>query len=177
MARIRGANTSPELKLREALESWGICPSTEVKAPVGRPDLTFPEVLLAVFIDGCFWHGCPLHYARPRSRADFWSSKLVENLERDARQSAALEQAGWRVLRLCEHEIVVALLRSVLLVGETVRGVSTPRWREQRRVRSVVEVGPSVERREIVRLAEPQTVIETTQGRRITAKARRKQLR
>ena len=64
---------------------------------------------MAVFIDGCFWHGCPTHYVRPRTRNEFWASKLRGNVERDRRQTLQLETAGWRVCRFWEHQIFEGL--------------------------------------------------------------------
>jgi len=68
-------------------------------------DVVFPRSKLAIFIDGCFWHGCPMHYTFPRTRREFWSTKLASNVERDCRQNAMLVDAGWSVLRFWEHEI------------------------------------------------------------------------
>ena len=71
----------------------------------GRPDIVFPRQKLVVFVDGCFWHGCPLHYVRPKSNTSYWSPKIEANAARDRRQEAVLEGEGWHVLRLWEHEI------------------------------------------------------------------------
>ncbi len=72
----------------------------------GRPDFVFSRHRIAVFVDGCFWHGCPLHYQAPKSRAEFWRRKLVANRTRDQRIDAALSVMGWRVLRFWEHEVI-----------------------------------------------------------------------
>lgn len=105
MARIRGRDTSPELVLRRHL--WRIGLRYRLHAPIGRsrPDFVFPGPRVAVFLDGCFWHGCPDHYVAPRSSRSFWAGKLRQNVERDRRGTAALEAAGWRVLRVWEHEV------------------------------------------------------------------------
>lgn len=105
MARIRGRNTTPERKLRSAVWRRGLRHRLQFKTPAGRPDLVYPGPRVAVFVDGCFWHGCPLHYVRPRTREEFWSAKLAENVDRDRRDILELETAGWRVLRFLEHEI------------------------------------------------------------------------
>lgn len=104
MSRIRGTNTDPELILRAELARRGYEFSLTAKTPVGRPDLVFESEKIAVFIDGCFWHGCPDHYVRPRTRPEFWSAKLAENTSRDAMQTKELEAQGWRVVRVWEHE-------------------------------------------------------------------------
>lgn len=70
-----------------------------------RPDFVFAARRLAVFVDGCFWHGCPRHGTRPRGNAAFWRAKFRRNQERDRRNSRHLRRAGWKVLRLWEHEL------------------------------------------------------------------------
>ena len=85
MSRIRGSDTRPEMVVRRALWSRGHRYRAGYKTPGGKADVAFPGKKIAVFIDGCFWHGCPAHYVRPRSREDFWSAKLLENVQRDRR--------------------------------------------------------------------------------------------
>ena len=70
-----------------------------------RPDFVFTARRLAVFVDGCFWHGCPRHGTRPRGNAGFWRAKFRRNRERDRRDTRNLRRAGWKVLRLWEHEL------------------------------------------------------------------------
>jgi len=82
-----------------------------------RPDFVFRPGKLALFVDGCFWHGCPVHATAPMQNADFWSAKLARNVRRDGAQTRALEAAGWRVLRIWEHELLrdrVALTKRLL---------------------------------------------------------------
>lgn len=86
-----------------------------------RPDFVFRREKLAVFVDGCFWHGCPEHFRRPTGNRKFWDAKIARNIERDAVVTKALRKAGWRVLRLWEHELakkrekrLLARLRCVL---------------------------------------------------------------
>lgn len=109
MSRIRGKDTSPERLLRSALWQAGLRFRLQTRTPSGRPDVVFAKARVAVFIDGCFWHGCPEHYVRPRTRNEFWSAKLRENVERDRRQTIHLETEGWRVCRFWEHQIFEAL--------------------------------------------------------------------
>lgn len=113
MSRIRGRDTSPERVLRSALWRAGLRFRLHLQTPHGRPDVVFPKSKVAVFLDGCFWHGCPEHYVRPRTRGEFWSSKLQENVERDRRQTRLLEEEGWRVCRFWEHEIFTSPLEVV----------------------------------------------------------------
>ena len=69
-----------------------------------RVDIVFTRARVAVFIDGCFWHGCPTHFVEPKNNADYWRPKIQRNRERDLESTARLESAGWTVLRFWEHE-------------------------------------------------------------------------
>jgi DNA mismatch endonuclease (patch repair protein) len=79
-----------------------------------RPDFVFTARRLAVFVDGCFWHGCPRHGTRPRGNAAFWRAKFRRNRERDRRDTRNLRRAGWKVLRLWEHELKPRARRALL---------------------------------------------------------------
>ncbi len=125
MSRVRGAHTAPEKRLRHLLWSRGLRYRLHTKTPFGRPDLVFLRQQVAVFVDGCFWHGCPVHYVRPRTKNEFWSNKLSSNVERDRRQTLELENAGWRVVRLWEHEIFETPDKAVEKVE---RAVSAKHW-------------------------------------------------
>ena len=70
-----------------------------------RPDFVFPKLRLAVFVDGCFWHGCPKHETKPKTNAAFWRKKFATNKARDRLVTRALRREGWRVLRIWEHEL------------------------------------------------------------------------
>jgi len=70
-----------------------------------RPDFVFPKSRTAVFVDGCFWHGCPKHGTKPKGNASFWRKKFAVNKARDRRVNRALRRAGWQVLRVWEHEL------------------------------------------------------------------------
>jgi DNA mismatch endonuclease (patch repair protein) len=73
---------------------------------VGKPDFIFHRERVAIFVDGCFWHGCPTHYKAPSTRSSFWRTKVNTNRARDLRVAKALRRQGWRVLRIWEHELV-----------------------------------------------------------------------
>ncbi|AVK72213.1 hypothetical protein BJN34_0150 [Cupriavidus necator] len=75
------------------------------RTATARPDFVFRAVKLAVFLDGCFWHKCPIHYKAPATNPGFWEEKINANVARDRRVDAALKSAGWRVLHLWEHEL------------------------------------------------------------------------
>lgn len=107
MAAVRGrGNRSTEARLRLGLVRAGICGwKLHPKDVPGRPDFYFPEKRLAVFVDGCFWHGCPQCGHLPRVNPAFWTAKIRRNRERDSEMSARLESAGVKVKRLWEHEL------------------------------------------------------------------------
>jgi DNA mismatch endonuclease (patch repair protein) len=75
--------------------------------------VVFPRERVAVFIDGCFWHQCPDHGLRPRTNSAYWDAKIARNVERDARNNAALTDAGWIVVRIWEHEAVAAAASAI----------------------------------------------------------------
>lgn len=105
MSKIRSRNTKLELIFRKALFKKGIRSyRLNVKLP-GSPDITFPRVKVAIFVDGCFWHGCPLCYTEPETNSYFWRNKIIENQERDIRANKSLNEMGWTVIRVWEHEI------------------------------------------------------------------------
>jgi len=174
MSRILGYDTGPELLLRGALEHLGLRRDSRIKAPAGRPDLCFSDARAAVFVDGCFWHGCPHHYVRPRTRDEFWSAKLIATVERDSRQSNVLAEAGWTVIRVWEHEVLVNLESTAESVARKVYFGDLSTWSTQLRIQRVVEVVPGVERREYALLGEPAVVVEAQEAPRVTAKARMK---
>lgn len=104
MSRIRGRNTRPEVALRSALRAFGIHYRFGSHLP-GRPDLVVSAARLAIFIDGCFWHQCPKHFVMPRTRHDFWRMKIERNTRRDRQVNEQLKQAGWKVIRVWEHDV------------------------------------------------------------------------
>lgn len=104
MARIKSRDTAPECVLRRVLRRAGLRPQAHPKLP-GAPDLAFVRRRVAVFLDGCFWHGCPQHYIAPTTRFAFWADKLRRNVERDADVDATLAAAGFRLVRVWQHEL------------------------------------------------------------------------
>lgn len=107
MRRQLRSDTSPELAIRKLLHRAGFRFRLQVKVP-GHPrrtiDIAFTRVRVAVFVDGCFWHSCPQHATRPTANREWWAAKLARNRERDLETTAALEAAGWNVVRIWEHE-------------------------------------------------------------------------
>lgn len=104
MSSIKGKNTGPEVALRKSLWNRGLRYRLKNKLP-GKPDIVFPGAKLAIFVDGCFWHLCPRHGKIPGTNSDFWKTKLNANVVRDKRNNLELEQLGWHVIRIWEHEI------------------------------------------------------------------------
>lgn len=123
MRANRGRDTGPELMLRRELHARGRRFRLQRRLNLGgvsaRPDLVFPRHRVAVFVDGCFWHGCPEHMTWPVRNADFWRAKIEGNMARGRGQDRALSDDGWLVVRVWEHEpafkaadVVEAALRS-----------------------------------------------------------------
>lgn len=117
MSNIKGRDTAPEMLLRKALWHRGFRFRVNFRVGGTRPDIVFTSRKLAVFIDGCFWHGCPHHYVMPRTRPEFWSEKLESNTRRDRKQTVALIESGWHVLRFWEHEVDSDLAQVVTAVA------------------------------------------------------------
>lgn len=107
MARIRSqGNKSTELKLRSLLVRHGFRGwSVQPKGILGQPDFAFAEAQIAIFVDSCFWHGCPKHLRRPRSNRSYWDAKIDGNKRRDKRLTSRLRNNGWKVIRFWEHDI------------------------------------------------------------------------
>jgi DNA mismatch endonuclease (patch repair protein) len=103
----RRRDTTPEIALRRRLHSAGLRFRVDYPLPFDRrrrADIVFTKVKLAVFVDGCFWHSCPVHATIPKRNADYWVPKLARNSARDADTDRRLMEAGWTVLRFWEHE-------------------------------------------------------------------------
>jgi DNA mismatch endonuclease (patch repair protein) len=106
MSRIRGrGNKETELALASLFRRHGINGWRRHQPVFGRPDFTFRKPKVAVFVDGCFWHGCPQHCHQPANHRAFWRRKLAANKARDRAVNRALRAAGWRVVRIWEHDL------------------------------------------------------------------------
>ncbi|MFD3727872.1 very short patch repair endonuclease [Streptomyces sp. NPDC058671] len=109
MTANKGKDTKPELLLRSALHRRGLRYRVGIRPlPNLRrtADVVFPKAKVAVFVDGCFWHGCPQHYRPAKKQGQKWQEKIQANRERDATTNIALKEAGWAVVRVWEHEEV-----------------------------------------------------------------------
>jgi len=117
MAAVKRTDTKPETILRKALHAAGYRFRKDYPVRVDgrliRPDIAFTRRHVAVFVDGCFWHYCPLHRQIPATNSQFWADKLNANVDRDRMQNRLLTGAGWHVVRVWEHERVETALSSV----------------------------------------------------------------
>jgi len=118
MSRIRGSrNKNTEIALAKLLRRNRITCWRRNQSVFGKPDFVFRQERLALFVDGCFWHGCLKHSKPPRSNQTYWRAKMIRNKARDRSVSRALRKKGWRVLRIWEHELArkneIRLLRRI----------------------------------------------------------------
>ena len=126
MKANRPRDTAPELRLRRALHARklryrkDVRPASDLRCSA---DVVFSRCRVAVFVDGCYWHGCPEHFRAPKTNTRWWLEKIKGNRERDARKSAQLSTRGWTVLRFWEHELVTSegLAKAVERVRSAVR--------------------------------------------------------
>ena len=106
MAAVRSrGNKATELRLIQIFRRHGIKGWRRHLPTLGRPDFVFRNDRLAVFVDGCFWHGCPKHLRKPKGNRRYWRYKIESNRQRDLFVTRSLRRTGWRVLRVWEHEI------------------------------------------------------------------------
>ncbi len=107
MAAIRRTDTTPERLLRSAIHAKGLRFRKDYPIRANgrliRPDIAFTKRKVAVFIDGCFWHGCPDHGRSPKSNVEYWTAKLSSNVARDVLQTSTLQAYGWIVIRIWSH--------------------------------------------------------------------------
>lgn len=119
MSANKRADTKPEMGLRRALWSMGIRYRLGLLLP-GRPDIVIMRRRVAIFVDGCFWHGCPEHFTIPKTRREFWLGKIQGNRRRDSAVTSELESLGWYVIRVWEHDIRRDVLGVASRVAETI---------------------------------------------------------
>lgn len=106
MSQIKSFNTKSELKFRKYIWQTGLRGYRIKSKILGKPDIYFPKQKLAIFIDGCFWHKCPIDFIRPKSRNDYWDKKIKDNIVRDREINLELKKKNIKALRFWEHEIV-----------------------------------------------------------------------
>ncbi|MHB1260276.1 MAG: very short patch repair endonuclease [Thermoplasmatota archaeon] len=149
MSHVRGKHTGPELALRKALRLAGVSYRIHPKDVPGRPDVAHKGSRVAVFVDGCFWHGCPKHYKVPKSRIEFWSRKLAYVKDLRVRTLDSLAEGGWNVIEFWECDVRTDATSAALRVKEAIeskRGrkepVTGPKARTPPTRRAPVARGP-----------------------------------
>jgi DNA mismatch endonuclease (patch repair protein) len=129
MSRQNSRDTAPEVAVRKLLHAAGLRYRVNVPVP-GIPrrtiDIVFPKARIAVFLDGCFWHGCPQHATHPKANAAWWRAKLDKNMARDRETSKHLQEQGWTVLRFWEHEAPDAIALAVREAKAAANGSDVP---------------------------------------------------
>lgn len=116
MARVRQKGTDAEVALRQEMHRIGLRYRTDyevLRKPRRVADVAFPGRKIAIFVDGCFWHGCPEHATWPKQNADFWRQKIEANRQRDSDTNERLRSFGWTVLRFWSHESPTEAARTV----------------------------------------------------------------
>jgi len=117
----RGRDTKPEMLVRRQIHAAGLRyrVSTRPLPDLRRTaDIVLRPKKIAVFIDGCYWHGCTEHFNRPKTNPVYWDGKIGGNVRRDAETNALLEQAGWTALRFWEHEDPLDVARAIIAAAE-----------------------------------------------------------
>ncbi len=130
MKAQRQRDTRPELAVRSLLHQHGLRFRVHYALPnLGRrADIAFPRLRIAVFVDGCFWHGCPEHGTSPKQNAGWWRSKIEANRRRDADTDRRLMERGWTSIRVWEHEeVALVAARIVRVVTEAARAAEGQR--------------------------------------------------
>ncbi|WP_026295739.1 very short patch repair endonuclease [Aromatoleum toluclasticum] len=117
MAKVRQKGTNAEIALRRELYRRGLRYRVDyevLKKPRRVADVAFPALKIAIFVDGCFWHGCPEHATWPKQNAEFWRQKIEANRLRDADTNSRLLEVGWTVLRFWAHESPIEATETVV---------------------------------------------------------------
>jgi DNA mismatch endonuclease (patch repair protein) len=106
MSKIQSRQTQPEILLRKCLwrKGWKGY-RINVKDLPGKPDIVFRTQKIAIFVDGCFWHKCPQCFAEPKSNREYWLPKIEKNVARDRAANEKLQEMGWNVIRVWEHDV------------------------------------------------------------------------
>lgn len=122
MKKMRRSSTKPELLIRRELHRRGLRFRVNHPTLPGRPDLAFTRVRLAVFVDGCFWHRCPIHGVMPKNNRAWWEAKLQRNVERDHEKDLALAAMGWHVQHFWEHQDPATVADKIEATWRNLRG-------------------------------------------------------
>jgi DNA mismatch endonuclease (patch repair protein) len=130
MSRIRGkGNKNTELALLRLMRASGITGWRRHQPVFGNPDFVFPSERVAVFVDGCFWHGCPRHRQYPATNGAFWRKKLDANTKRDLLVARTLKNKGWTVVRIWECQLKKSPARCVARIKKAVNQPRVKKWK------------------------------------------------
>ncbi len=128
MQAIPPSNTQPEVLLCRALHRAGlrfrknIRPEVELKC---KADIVFRKAKVCIFVDGCYWHGCPTHFEPPKVNSDWWDEKISDNRKRDRKKRSMLRRHGWRVINIWEHDVIPRKLAGLVeRIGESLSASS-----------------------------------------------------
>jgi len=119
MRANKRSNTQPELRIRKLVHAAGLRYRIDTKPEKDlnrRADIVFRQAKVAVFIHGCFWHGCPRHFKSPKTNKRFWQTKIERNIQRDKETRNILRKRGWRVIEIWEHQSSESGARSIVRV-------------------------------------------------------------
>ncbi|MFC1548703.1 very short patch repair endonuclease [Candidatus Omnitrophota bacterium] len=119
MSQIRGKDTKIEVLLRKELRRKGLKGWRSNYKLEGKPDVVYPKEKIAIFCDGCFWHGCPKCYKPPKTNKKFWKPKIRQNIYRDETVNGILRKKGWKVIRLWEHDLKKHLNKCIKRIDKT----------------------------------------------------------
>jgi DNA mismatch endonuclease, patch repair protein len=128
MQSNRSFDTRLEALLRSELHKRGLRFRKHVNVDPGvkcRADITFRQTRVCVFVDGCYWHGCPKHFRTPRVNTAWWNEKVEDNRRRDRRKSGALRRLGWKVIRIWEHQLSP---KGIPPIADTIEATVRSRW-------------------------------------------------
>jgi DNA mismatch endonuclease, patch repair protein len=123
MRSVKGKDTNLEIKVRSMLWRKGLRFRKNVAELMGKPDIVFPGKRLVVFLDSCFWHGCPQHLRRPSSNQEYWQKKIARNIQRDKDVTKYYLENGWTVLRIWEHELKQSFVSCLERIENKVKSI------------------------------------------------------
>ncbi|HID31307.1 MAG TPA: very short patch repair endonuclease [Desulfobacterales bacterium] len=131
MRKVKSRDTSLEKRFRSALFKRGLRFRKRSALP-GNPDVVFPKERIVVFIDSCFWHGCPQHLRMPKSNRDYWEKKIAKNRRRDEEVNAYYISSEWTALRLWEHDLKENFEKCVASTERMVRAFREGKTKKER---------------------------------------------
>jgi DNA mismatch endonuclease, patch repair protein len=126
MRLVKSKDTSIEVKVRATLWRLGLRFRKHLRSLPGNPDIVFTKKRTVIFIDSCFWHGCPLHLRKPKSNTAYWDDKIARNVARDRQVDEQYKALGWQLIRIWEHELKTDFSASIERIVRSVVTVPDP---------------------------------------------------